>query len=147
MRAPRTARALTAAIVVGLLAGCAGPTPDLTDDAAARLQADVLEVSRASAGGDLPTARAALDGLTVQLATERAAGGVSAERGQLIDAAIILVAADLSTLEQAAAEAQAVAAKAAAAAEQAAQAAKDAQDAADAKPKKNDRAKSTKKGD
>jgi hypothetical protein len=138
-------RLTVAVLVTGLLTGCAGAAPDLTDDAGARLQADVLEVTRAAAANDLPAARTALDALATQLATDRKAGAVSPDRGQLIEASIVLVAADLSTLELAAADAKAAAE---AAAEQAAQDAKDAAEAAqDARDKKNDRAQDKKNDD
>ena len=138
-------RLTVAVLVTGLLTGCAGAAPDLTDDAGARLQADVLEVTRAAAADDLPAARTALDALAAQLATDRKAGAVSPDRGQLIEASIVLVAADLSTLELAAADAKAAAE---AAAEQAAQDAKDAAEAAqDARDKKNDRAQDKKNDD
>ncbi len=139
------ARLTVAVLVTGLLAGCAGAEPDLTDDAGARLQADVLAVTRAAAADDLPAARAALDTLTTQLAADRKVGAVSADRGQLIEASIVLIAADLTTLELAATDAKAAAAAAAtAAADRAAQDAKDAQDGKDSR---DDRAKDKKKDD
>ena len=119
---------LTTALLAGLLSGCA-PEPDLTDATATRLQGDVLEVTRAAAAGDLPTARTALDALTAQLATERESGALTPERKVLIDAAIVLVSADLTTLEADAARVQAEAEAAAAEAAATAAATKAAADA------------------
>ncbi|WP_407344000.1 hypothetical protein [Pengzhenrongella phosphoraccumulans] len=141
------ARLAIAVLVTGLLTGCAGAPPDLTDDAGARLQADVLEVTRAAAANDLPSARAALETLTTQLSTDRESGAVSPDRGQLIEASIVLVAADLTSLEQAEADAKAAATKAAAAKAAATKAAQDAAAAQKAKDNKNDRGKNKKNGD
>lgn len=128
--APAVAALVTTTLLTGLLAGCASE-PDLTDAAATRLQGAVLEVTRAAAAGDLPTARAALDTLTEQLASERGSGALTPDRAVLVDAAIVLVAADLTALEADAARVQAEAEAAAAAA--ATKAAADAQKAKDRK--------------
>lgn len=121
---------VAAAVVVGLLAGCADSAPDLTDDAATTLQADVLAVSQASAAGDLPAAHAALDTLTGHVASARKRGELSADRQELLAASIVLVSADLTALDQQAAAkartaAQAAATAAAARAAEAAQSARD----------------------
>jgi len=138
-----TRRVLGAILVVGLLAGCAGAAPDLTDAAAARLQQDVLEVTRAAAADDLPAARTALDALTAQVAADRSAGTVSAARQAQIEAAIAGVLADVTALEQAA-QAQAAAAAEAAAASAKAQA--EAAAAANAKDRRSERGKDKKNG-
>jgi len=107
--------------VVVVLTGCG--SPDLADDAATRLQADVLAVSRSSAAGHLPAARAALGTLAQHVASAQADGDLSAARSNQITTSIDLVSADLTALEQAAA---ARAATRAAATKAAAQAAADA---------------------
>lgn len=129
---------LSTALLAGLLSGCA-PEPDLTDATATRLQGDVLEVTRAAATGDLPTARTALDALTAQLATERKSGALTPEREVLIDAAIVLVSADLTTLEADAARVQAEAEAAEAAAAEAAATAAATKAAADAQKSENNK--------
>jgi hypothetical protein len=97
----RRAACAVIAVIVVLLSGCG--SPDLADDAATRLQADVLAVSRSSAAGHLPAARAALGTLTQHVASAQADGDLSATRANQITASIDLVSADLTALEQAAA--------------------------------------------
>lgn len=87
------------AIIVILLAGCAG-TPDLTANAATRLQADVQAVTQSSADGDIPGARAALDTLTRHVTSARASGDLSVRRTKQIEASIELVSTDLTVSEQ-----------------------------------------------
>ena len=136
-------RALVALLVVGLLTGCSGAAPDLTDAAAARLQQDVLEVTRAAAADDLPAARTALDALTAQVTSDRGAGTLSAARQAQIEAAIAGVLAEVTALEVAAqAQATATATAHAAAAKAQAQAAA----AAAAKDRRNERGKDKKNG-
>ena len=89
--------AVLAAIAV--LSGCAG-SPDLTDGAAARLQADVRTVTQSSQDGDIPGARAALDTLTRHVTSARADGDISTGRSSQIKASIDLISADLATAEQ-----------------------------------------------
>ena len=101
-------------VTLAVLAGCARSAPDLADDAATRLQQDVLTVTQASAVGDLAAARAALDALTSTVTSGRESGEISAERQTEIEASIAAVSADLATLEQAAAAEQASAEKKAA---------------------------------
>lgn len=121
---PGSTPAVVALVVtLAMLAGCARSAPDLADDAATRLQQDVLAVTQASAVGDLAAAHAALDALTSSVTSGRDSGEISAERQTEIEASIAAVSADLTTLEQAAAAEQAAAEQAAAeqaAAEQAA---------------------------
>ncbi|HEY8718536.1 hypothetical protein [Pengzhenrongella sp.] len=105
----RRTRASSAAVAVlvtaSLLGGCAAP--DLTGDVATRLQADVLAVSRASAGGNVPLARTALATLTRHVAAARRNGELSVERQDLIESSITEVSADLTALERQRAQAQA----------------------------------------
>ncbi|QTE28439.1 hypothetical protein [Pengzhenrongella sicca] len=119
--APATIAAAITLTVVAAVAGCG--SRDLTDATAADLQGQVLTVSTASAAGDLPAARTALDELSSAVTSAAARGDLTAERQGVVEAAITAVAADLADLEAQAAEATAeaeAAATAAAAAEQAA---------------------------
>jgi len=104
-----------ACLVAGVLTGCARTAPELTGAVATRLQADVLAVSEASATGDLGAARAALGTLTSHVDAARGAGDLSPARQARIEAAAVLVSADLTDLEQQAAAAAAATAQAAAA--------------------------------
>jgi hypothetical protein len=97
----------TALVMLTLVSGCAHPATDLAAETAAQLQADVLVVSTSSAAGDLAAARAALDTLKQHTASARDGGTLSADRQTRIDDSIALVSADLTALEQQAAQAQA----------------------------------------
>ena len=94
----RAASFAVIAVIVVLLAGCG--SPDLADDAATRLQADVRTVAQSSQTGDVPGARAALDLLTQHVRSARTDGSISAERSGKINASIDLVSADLTVYEQ-----------------------------------------------
>lgn len=134
-RLPRTTAAVLGAVGLTLVltTGCGAQNPDLADSAAAQLQAQVLSVSTASAAGDLPAARTALDALGSAVAAAADTGELSAERRGAIESSIAAVAADLTALEAEAARASAEQAAAEqAAAEAAARAA--AEDDADESP-------------
>ncbi len=117
-RPPALTRFILAAALAGALAGC-GPAPELADDAARELQAQVLAVTEAAAADDPSTALALLDELETRLDSAAARGDVSFTRHQRIGASVTAVRADLSA-QKAAVEA---AAQAAAEAEAAARAA------------------------
>jgi len=112
----RRLAALTAiaCLLTGVLTGCGETAPELSSAAAARLQADVLAVSEASATGDLEAARAALATLTSHVEAARGTGELSPGRQELIEASVVLVSADLTVLEQKAAATSQAAAEAAA---------------------------------
>lgn len=96
-------RAVTGAVVALLCAGCgtAGGT-ELAPDAAAELQAGVLEVSRASAQGRYDAAVAALEELREVLADAAEHGRVSAARYAEVESAVRRVEAELEKLRAAA---------------------------------------------
>lgn len=97
-RAPgiRASAALTGCLLAAGLAGCAGPAPELEDNAAAQLRQRVLAVTSAAAGSDPATALKSLDGLVSELDAAAAAGQVSFRRHQSITVAINAVRADLT---------------------------------------------------
>lgn len=97
-RAPgiRASAALAGCLLAVGLAGCAGPAPELEDNAAAQLQQRVLAVTSAAAGSDPATALKSLDGLASELDAAAAAGQVSFRRHQSITVAINAVRADLT---------------------------------------------------
>ena len=103
---------LTAVAAAGL-SGCA-PTPDVSESAAARLQASVQVVAGHAAAGDPAAAVAELDALQTQLDAAVQSGDVADERSETIQTKLDLVRADLVQLvadkeaaAQAAADAQA----------------------------------------
>jgi hypothetical protein len=92
----RVPAALIVCLFAAGLAGCAGPAPELEDNAAAQLQQRVLAVTSAAAGNDPAEALKSLDGLGSELDAAAAAGKVSFRRHQSITVAINAVRADLS---------------------------------------------------
>ncbi len=113
---------LTAALLAGSLAGCAGPAPELDGAAAGQLQSQVLAVTEAAATDDSAGALKLLDELVSRLDAAAADGKVSFKRHQSIKTAIDAVRADLTAKvaqQQAAAAAAAKAAADQAAAQQA----------------------------
>lgn len=92
----RVPAALIVCLLAAGLAGCAGPAPELEDNAAAQLQQRVLAVTSAAAGNDPAEALKSLDGLGSELDAAAAAGKVSFRRHQSITVAINAVRADLS---------------------------------------------------
>lgn len=118
------------ALLVGLLAGCAG-APAYEPATAERLQQHVLAVSDSSAAGDWATTQTRLLELEASASTALARGEITQERFDAIMSALALVQADVdaavAAAEQAAAEqaaAEQAAAEQAAAEEAARQAAK-----------------------
>lgn len=109
---------LTALLVAGSLAGCAGPAPELDGAAATQLQSQVLAVTEAAAAEDSPGALKALDDLMTRLDAAAADGKVSFKRHQSIKASVDAVRTDLNA--KVARQQAAEAAKAAAAAQEAA---------------------------
>lgn len=113
------------ALLVGLLAGCAG-APAYEPATAERLQQHVLAVSDSSAAGDWATTQTRLLELEASASTALARGEITQERFDAIMSALALVQADVdaavAAAEQAAAEQ--AAAEQAAAEEAARQAAK-----------------------
>lgn len=97
----RAMTVLTACILAGGLAGCAGAAPELEADAAAKLQQRVLEVTRSAAGSNPTAALKSLDRLSTELDAAAAAGQVSFKRHQSIMAAINAVRADLAAAQSA----------------------------------------------
>ena len=118
---------LTALLVAGSLAGCAGPAPELDGAAATQLQSQVRAVTEAAAAEDSPGALKLLDDLMTKLEAAAADGKVSFKRHQSIKASVDAVRADLNAkvAQQQAAEAAKAAAAAQAAQEAAAKAAAD----------------------
>ncbi|QYF91006.1 mucin-associated surface protein [Arthrobacter sp. PAMC25284] len=110
---------LLSAALTGVLAGCGGPAPELSNDAARELQSQVLAVTEAAAADDAGTALTLLDELATRLDGAAARGEVSFKRHQSIGASIDAVRVDL-TARKAAVEAAAQAAAEQAAAEKAA---------------------------
>ncbi|MDQ0826804.1 hypothetical protein QFZ60_002977 [Arthrobacter sp. B2I5] len=96
-------------LAAGLLSACAGPGSGLKREAAAQLQARVLEVTQASSQNDPATALKALEGLETDLSALQAKGQVSEERRRSITTVATAVRADLKE----AVDAQQAAAKAA----------------------------------
>ena len=142
---------LTALLVAGSLAGCAGPAPELDGAAATQLQSQVLAVTEAAAAEDSPGALKALDELMTKLDAAAADGKVSFKRHQSIKASVDAVRADLNAKvaqqQAAAAEAAKAAAAAQAAQEAAAKAAADqAAQAPAPAPAENGKAKGKGKG-
>jgi hypothetical protein len=106
---------LTGITLAAALAGCAGAAPELETDAAAKLQARVLEVTKSAAGSNPAAALKSLGSLSSELDAAAAAGQVSFKRHRSITAAINSVRADLTAAQAAKnVAAQAAAAKAAA---------------------------------
>ncbi|MGN7249995.1 mucin-associated surface protein [Arthrobacter sp. SAFR-014] len=113
----RAISVLTGCMLAAGLASCAGAAPELETNAAAKLQQQVLEVTKSAAGSNPAAALKSLDRLTSELDAAAAAGQVSFKRHRSITAAINSVRADLITAVQAAKKgATDAAAKAAAAA-------------------------------
>ena len=112
---------LTALLVAGSLAGCAGPAPELDGAAATQLQSQVLAVTEAAAAEDSPGALKLLDDLMTKLDAAAADGKVSFKRHQSIKASVDAVRTDLNAKVAQQQAAAAEAAKAAAAAQAAAQ--------------------------
>jgi len=112
----RAITVLTGCMLAAGLAGCAGAAPELETNAAAKLQQQVLEVTKSAAGSNPAAAVKSLDRLTSELDAAAAAGQVSFKRHRSITAAINSVRADLITAAQAAKKAAADAAAGAAAA-------------------------------
>ncbi|MGN7149068.1 hypothetical protein ACTHQ6_08735 [Arthrobacter sp. SAFR-179] len=98
-----------ALLAAGLLSACAGPGSGLKREAAAQLQARVLEVTQASSQNDPTSALTALEGLEADLSALQAKGQVSEERRRSITTVATAVRADLKE----AIDAQQAAAKAA----------------------------------
>ncbi|TQJ35702.1 hypothetical protein [Arthrobacter sp. SLBN-122] len=96
-------------LAAGLLSACAGPGSGLKREAAAQLQARVLEVTQASSQNEPATALKALEGLEADLSALQAKGQVSEERRRSITTVATAVRADLKE----AVDAQQAAAKAA----------------------------------
>jgi hypothetical protein len=96
------------------LAGCAGAAPELETNAAAKLQQQVLEVTRSAAGSNPGAALKSLDRLTAELDAAAAAGQVSFKRHRSITAAVNSVRADLTAAQAAKKAAAEAAARAAA---------------------------------
>ncbi|MBT2548334.1 mucin-associated surface protein [Arthrobacter sp. ISL-65] len=111
----RATTILTGCMLAAGLAGCAGAAPELEMNAAAKLQQQVLEVTKSAAGGNPAAALKSLDRLSSDLDAAAAAGHVSFKRHRSVTAAINSVRADL-TAAQAAKKAAAEAAAQAAAA-------------------------------
>ena len=97
-----------AAVVAGLLGGCAPGDTGLQRDAARQLQARVLEVTQASSQNDPAAALKALEGLEAELEAAQAKGQITEERRRTITTVATAVRADLddaiAAAEQAAAE-------------------------------------------
>jgi hypothetical protein len=84
-----------ALLAAGLLSACAGPGSGLKREAAAQLQARVLEVTQASSQDDPATALKALEGLEADLSALQVKGQVSEERSRSITTVATAVRADL----------------------------------------------------
>lgn len=117
--AQRLAAFLAGCLLVFSFSGCGAIQPDLGEDAAKRLQSQVLKVTQLAAGEDPAAALNALEDLARQVDTAAANGEVSFKRHQSIYRAIDDVRADLEAA-QAAAQAKADVDAAAAAAASAA---------------------------
>jgi hypothetical protein len=119
----RARTTLTAALLTGMLAGCA-PAPSYDAATAELLQQQVLAVSTSSAEHDWEAARTRLLELEASATMALARGEISQQRFDAIMAALALVRADLDAAidaaEKAAAEAAAQAAAEEAARQQAA---------------------------
>ena len=113
--AQRAAAFLAGCLLVFSLSGCGAIQPDLGEDAAKRLQSQVLKVTELAAADDPAAALNALEDLARQVDTAAANGEVSFKRHQSLYRAIDDVRADLEA-DQAAAQAKADADAAAAAA-------------------------------
>ena len=87
--------AATLLIAGSALTGCSGGEPELKAAAAKQLQSGVLTVTTAAADGDFATAQSALANVQADVLAAAAAGDVTKERSQEIQAAIKLVSADL----------------------------------------------------
>jgi hypothetical protein len=87
--------ALTAALLAGVLTGCAPAATDLKSETSTQMQAVVVSVAESAAAGDMVTALQRLDELQQRLDAAVAAGDVSAERAVAIQEAIDAVRADL----------------------------------------------------
>ena len=111
----RAMTVLTGCMLAAGLAGCAGAAPELETNAAAKLQQQVLEVTRSAAGSNPAAALKSLDRLTSELDAAAAAGQVSFKRHRSITAAINSVRADLTAAQAAKKAAADAAARAAAA--------------------------------
>lgn len=111
----RAMTVLTGCMLAAGLAGCAGAAPELETNAAAKLQQQVLEVTRSAAGSNPAAALKSLDRLTSELDAAAAAGQVSFKRHRSITAAINSVRADLTAAQSAKKAAADAAARAAAA--------------------------------
>jgi hypothetical protein len=110
---PRWSVVFAAGLLAAALAGCGSASPDLNTDAAQKLQAKVLTVTQAAAGGDPAGALRSLDDLVAELDASAAEGNVSFKRHQSITKAVEAVRADLNSAK-AEADAAAAAAKASA---------------------------------
>ena len=97
----RAMTVLTGCMLAAGLAGCAGAAPELETNAAAKLQQQVLEVTRSAAGSNPAAALKSLDRLTSELDAAAAAGQVSFKRHRSITAAINSVRADLTAAQSA----------------------------------------------
>jgi len=83
------------ALSVAVFSGCS-PTPTaLSEEVSTDMQSGVVAVAEAAAAGDPASAMARLDELQLRLDAALAAGEVSAERADAIQAAIDTVRADL----------------------------------------------------
>ena len=98
-------------LAAGFLSACAATENGLQREAAAQLQARVLEVTQASSQNDPNSALKALEGLEADLSALQAKGKVSEDRRRSITTVATAVRADLK--EVVAAQQQAAAAKAA----------------------------------
>lgn len=83
-------------LTIGALSGCTQPPPDISSAEAVKLQASVMAVTKAAAGGQIAAAISALDALQAKLQEAAAAGTVTANRYTRIKASIDLVRADLT---------------------------------------------------
>ncbi|KRE88269.1 hypothetical protein ASG86_03170 [Arthrobacter sp. Soil764] len=84
-----------ALLAAGLLSACAGPGSGLKREAAAQLQARVLEVTQASSQNDPATALKSLEGLEADLSALQEKGQLSEERRRSITTVATAVRADL----------------------------------------------------
>lgn len=98
--ARRAAAALAAFLLAAfLLSGCGSIEPELSENAAQRLQSQVLTVTRLAAANDHIGAANALEELADQLDAAAANGEVSFKRHQSISSAIEAVRADLAAAQ------------------------------------------------
>lgn len=111
-----------ALLAAGFLSACAAPGNGLQREAAAQLQARVLEVTQASSRNDPNSALQALEGLEADLSALQSKGQVSGDRRRSITTVATAVRADLKEVVAAQQQAAAKAAEEArTAADQAAQ--------------------------